>query len=125
MAEPKFQYSDKIGYQGIFVVRGDDYVDFSNNIMAVINDNEFAEDMEKLVKAIAGVNVGHEQAIANVQASVPQAQPVQQGNNFSCPHGPRTFKEGRSKNGGTWQAYFCALKGSGCKPMSPDGTLWN
>lgn len=137
MAEANFQISEKLTDTAIFVVRGSDYVEFSNNIEAVASDNEFRDDMNKFIRAVTGSDmVSPQQAYTNVVQAFPQAAPVsqgpaahpagsaQQGQSFTCQHGPRTFKEGRTKNGGTWSAYFCPVKG-GCKPMSPDGTLWN
>lgn len=136
MSEANFQISEKLTDTAIFVVRGEDYIDFSNNITAVAEDKDFRKDMGAFIEQVTGRSMlSMEQAQQNVVNAFPQAQPARQqqapqqqqqgGNNFSCDHGQRTFKEGRSKNGGTWSAYFCPQKGSGCKPMNPNGSYWD
>lgn len=131
MSESSFQISEKLTDTAIFVVRGADYVDFSNNIAAVADDKEFRDDVGRFIRAVTGNDmVSQQQAVATVQNSFPGAQPVQQAQpqqhtneqTFSCQHGQRQHKEGRKKNGGTWTAYFCPSKQ--CKPMNADGSLW-
>ena len=80
MPEPAFQISEKVTDTAIFVVRGDSYTEFSNNIDAVVEDSQFRVDMDKFISTVTGKPlVSMPQAVANVQQSFPQAQVQQQG----------------------------------------------
>lgn len=147
-SEARYQLSEKITDSAILVVRGDDYNEFTNALTAITQDQTFRADVEQFIAVASGKQPNMQQAIQNVQQvlptqppqtalgqyinpqqSVPPQQYVQQppqqttNDTFTCPHGQRTYKEGKTKNGGTWSAYFCPSKN--CKPIGSDGKEWN
>lgn len=143
MSEPAFQYSDKIGYDGILVVRGDSYAEFSKNLEEISNDQEFLNDINRFRQAFGKEPVtSHEQAAAVLQQAFPaatmqppvstpvpqqqvqQAPPQQQWQQPQqqqpqqgppvCQHGPRVQKSGTSKKG-PWSGWMCPAKQ--CDPI--------
>lgn len=112
--EVPYQVSEKAG-DAIIVVRGEDYADFVNNV-AMASDADFATliggfsaNIKSLAPAFAAVKKAF--PAATVESSTP-------GSKHSCPHGDRTFRDGK-----TWAAWFCPAKV--CKPVDDKtGELW-
>jgi len=90
MTEPKFQFSifDKHqGYDGQWVVRGDDW-------------NEFMENRNLVMEQLANAPAAPVGPATTVEATE---------NGYPCPQckSPTVFKSGVSKAGKPWRGYFC------------------
>lgn len=116
------QVSSKLNDGRIFVIAGENYLEFKKNLSDILGEN----DAENLVTTMAASLVGQsttaysaptqtlEQANANIAAAFPGSSivnPTPPGapiapKGMECKHGPMTKREGASAKG-PWKAYMC------------------
>ena len=117
-----FQISGKAPDGRIYVVGGDNYEEFSGNLLAIFGPemaDRVAEDFQFLVDppsapAVANAGSLRGDAPSPAQSSAGAPAPGAQ----TCNHGARVYKSGTSAKG-QWAAWFCpAPTGPGqCKAV--------
>jgi hypothetical protein len=121
VTEANYSFTSKVNGD-LFTVRGATIEEFTANLIAAADPG-----MRPLLEAVQGnptqaaASAAPPSHAATPAASHPGSDAPAQ---YTCPHGERVYKDGKRANGGRWEAYFCPERGTGCKPMNLDGTLW-
>lgn len=104
-----FQISGKAADGRIYVVGGDNYDEFTTNLLAVFGPemaDRVVEDFQFLVDPPSQPAVAAATSVRSSPAAAAAPAPSAPGAP-SCEHGPRTFRSGVGKKG-PWTAYFCS-----------------
>jgi hypothetical protein len=118
-----FQVSSKLYDGRIFVIAGETYAEFKNNLSSAVGDIDAESLLTTMAASLVGTPVSAptqtagvtmEQANANISAAFPGStivNPTPPGvasvsSGRECKHGPMTKREGQSPKG-PWKAYMC------------------
>lgn len=120
--EAAFSYTLKTPADNLLTVRGDDYDEFFNNLVAVSNDSELVDVLGNLQKAVGrAVAEGVHQGPARRGSAQPPRQSrdddsPRDSDGHTCKHGEMVYKSG-NKNGKSWAGHFCPVNDKMCKPV--------
>jgi hypothetical protein len=113
MAGAMFQVSSKLNDGRIFVIGADTFVDFKSHLVDVLGPAGAEAVITTMATSIEGAPITVEQAVSNVQASIPATvvanqtfTPSTAPTGRTCKHGPMLKKQGTSAKG-PWKGYMC------------------